>query len=156
MSTYIFLGVDARTVANSLLNFANAEQIPIDPMKMQKLVYLAHGWHLAFTGEPLITQPVEAWKYGPVISDLYSEFKEFGASPITRLARNPASGVLLPEKEAHIQNVWNTYKGFDAIQLSMLTHEQGSAWDRTIRTRISSIIPNAWIAQEFLLRKQQG
>jgi len=44
-------------------------------MKLQKLVYYAHGWHLALNNEPLIDEQVECWQYGPVISSLFHEFK---------------------------------------------------------------------------------
>lgn len=65
----------AKAIANKFLDIAESEGAKIDPMKMQKLVYIAHGWGLGFLGEPLITQDIEAWKYGPIISDLYHEFK---------------------------------------------------------------------------------
>jgi hypothetical protein len=73
---------DARAVANYFLDVAGKENRTIDPMGIQKLVYFAHGWNLAMYGRPLIVQNVEAWDYGPVIRDLYQDFKRFGNGPI--------------------------------------------------------------------------
>jgi uncharacterized phage-associated protein len=156
LPNYFFTGADARTVGNRFLGLAREDNSPVDPMKLQKLVYLGHGWHLVYFGSSLVRQPIEAWKYGPVIHDLYSEFKEFGANPISRDANNSDAPSWPPESDTLMQNVWNTYKKYDAIELSMLTHEPGGAWDRTIKTRMTSTIPNAWIAEEFFRRKQKG
>jgi uncharacterized phage-associated protein len=55
----------------------------ITPMKLQKLVYFAHGWCLALADKPLINEKIEAWQYGPVVSSLYREFKKYGNEGIT-------------------------------------------------------------------------
>ena len=60
----------ALAIANYYIDKANVEDTPLDHLRLQKLVYLAHGWHLAIHGRPLIEESVEAWKYGPVIADL--------------------------------------------------------------------------------------
>ena len=77
-----------KAVANYFIDLANAKKIQITPMKLQKLIYFAHGWHLAIIGEPLIDECVQAWSYGPVIDSIYHEFKEYGSGPIKRHARS--------------------------------------------------------------------
>lgn len=52
------------------------------PMKLIKLVYLAHGMSLAHCGEPLIRDSIEAWRYGPVIPTLYGQVSAYGGSPV--------------------------------------------------------------------------
>jgi len=127
-------------------------------MKLQKLIYLAHGWHLAFLNDGLVSQEIEAWKYGPVIPEVYREFKEFKASPITRYAPVPANSIELSNvQNTLLDNVWDIYKDKSGIYLSMLTHESGSAWEiarRDCGAWYSPPIPNALIRDEFLRRKQ--
>jgi uncharacterized phage-associated protein len=126
-------------------------------MKIQKLVYLAHGWNLALNGPALIKQEVQAWPYGPVIRTLYDEFKRYRASPITEKARVPEDAASLDENAKRlIQAVWSKYRPYSAIQLSMFTHEPGYAWDLTIKDRGPySIIPNEMIRDEFVRRRQR-
>jgi uncharacterized phage-associated protein len=132
---------DARAVANYFLELARHEGVRITPMGIQKLVYFAHGWMLAIYGRPLITQRIEAWDYGPVIGDLYREFKRFGDLPITELANavqmiGTKFQVTRPEIPKHqdpevarlLDQTWGTYKHFTAIQLSNMTHVAGSPW----------------------------
>src|SRR3569833_3739547 len=76
------MAYDAKAVANYILDIADERGVAVSPMKLLKLVYFSHGWHLAVTGKPLLNEQVEAWKFGPVVSELYHEFKAFGNSPI--------------------------------------------------------------------------
>ena len=80
------MGYSAFAVANYFLRLGRDSGEEITPLKIQKLVYIAHGYHLAFTasdnspnGLPLVDDEfAEAWQYGPVFPSLYHHFKRFG------------------------------------------------------------------------------
>ena len=57
----------AKAIANYFLKHRKRfkRKGPITQMKLHKLVYFAHGWHLALKGEPLIDETLQAWDYGP-------------------------------------------------------------------------------------------
>ena len=67
---------DARAVANRLLQLAEEDGNQLTVMQILKLVYFCHAWTLALYDRPLIEQPIEAWRYGPVIPDVYHSFKK--------------------------------------------------------------------------------
>jgi len=69
-------------IANEFIERGKKDDELIDLLKLQKLVYLAHGWNLAFRNEPLVRETVKAWKYGPVFPDLYDATKDHGRQPI--------------------------------------------------------------------------
>lgn len=148
----------ASVVANELLKLAREDGSSLDPMKLQKLVYLAHGWSLLFLHRPLIQEKIKAWKYGPVIPALYDEFREFRASPITRDARGNDGGCTLDAAACQlIRKVWNTYRDQTAMQLSVMTHEPGYAWDLTqkiARPWEDPTIEDGLILDEFQRRMQ--
>lgn len=153
------MAYDVEAVANQFLDLAARDGETLDPMKIQKLVYLAHGWFLALYNQPLIKQRVAAWRYGPVVETLYSKFKKYGAQPITEKLDPPEdSSELSGDFLGVVQAVWEKYHRFSAIQLSMDTHKPGYAWDLTRSTMgpfDSPTISNALIRDEFLRRKQQ-
>jgi uncharacterized phage-associated protein len=160
----VWAGLSAKTVANFILDLAWRDGVPIDPLKLQKIIYLAHGWSLVLLKRPLIKEPFEAWNYGPVVPSLYRAFQKFGASPITEyVAKEPMEnhyGLDDPTKSL-LESVWEKYKGLNAIQLSMYTHEPGYAWDWARRNgRMfpwgSPAIPNDLIENEFIRRQQQA
>ena len=138
----------AMAVANYFLKLSFEENDQeITHMKLQKLVFLTHAWHLAIYDEPLILERVEAWRYGPVISSLYHEFKIFGRRSIDRygrVARRPDSyangsdveieliAPIVNEEDQrtveHIKETWDVHKKFTPEELSGWLHIEGSPW----------------------------
>ena len=130
-------------------------------MKLQKLVYMAHGWNLAVNDEPLIQEQFEAWPYGPVEDTLYHIFKPFRNSPITRYAKTWAgdkevSYVATSERfKAIFDAVVAKYGSFSALRLSELTHMPDTPWSVT-RESGAAFISNDLIAQHFRGLIQNG
>lgn len=134
----------AKAIANYFLDLAEREGSPLSAMKLQKLIYFAHGWHLALYKTPLIDERIQAWEFGPVIRTVYDEFKRFGKSPIAERAESmeyigdgeieflkpeiPNADVLT---RALLLKVWQSYKHLSAYQLSALTHQPGTPWEKT-------------------------
>ena len=149
-------------VANEFLELARRDVEALTPMKLQKLVYFAHGWYLALTGQELIEEPIEAWRYGPVVKSLYHDFKAFGATtPINRLARRNISepridvspGDPTTAKEV-IERVWRSYGRFTAVKLSNMTHQPETPWYEVaakfeFEPPKNTLIPNETIEQNF-------
>lgn len=133
------MAYDAKAVANYFLDKAESSGTTLTPMKLQKLVFFAHGWHLGLNDEPLISDPIEAWQFGPVVPSLYHEFKHERAGAITGRAteldledfKYQAPTVRDDDIGAKklMDSVWNTYGKLTAVQLSNLTHLPNSPWD---------------------------
>ena len=131
---------DARAVANYFLDVASSQGVPLDHLKLQKLVYIAHGWHLAVTGKPLFYQTAFAWPYGPAIPAVYRQFREYGDESIDGRATywadeddgepTPYRGNSSHDTRAILERVWALYGTKSALQLSALTHAPGRPWDR--------------------------
>jgi|SRR5690606_8207525 len=105
------------------------EQNSITPMKLVKLVYISHGWHLGITGNALIDENPEAWKYGPVIPTVYHHFKKFGGNAIKLNSFNPDPfTVISKEIQSFLDKIWDVYGTFSALQLSAKTHQINTPW----------------------------
>ena len=138
---------DARAVANYFLDKARESGEFLSHLKLQKLVFFAHGWTLALTEKPLIKEPVEAWEYGPVIRTVFNEFKRFGGGPI--IVENGKHRADLTDQERRIiDRIWELYGSLKAFQLSNLTHLEGAPW-RIARERGDGDIPNSEIMDYF-------
>lgn len=96
------------------------EPMYLTPMQLQKLLYYAQGWTLAERDDPLFKDRIEAWTHGPVIPDVYAEYKSWGGKPIVEDV-NSLDDLTEEEKEL-VQAVWNRYKRHSAIALSDMTH----------------------------------
>ncbi|RUL70535.1 Panacea domain-containing protein [Dyella choica] len=140
MQTY-----NAQQVANAFFNIAEEDGECLSNMKLQKLLYFAQGMFLAFKGNPLISDGVEAWKHGPVFPRVYHEFKKYGASGITERAvyfdlsdkgKFEAFEHLPPTDEGildFLRHVWKSFGRLTALDLSILSHEPGGPWDATMK-----------------------
>ena len=126
------------TIANCFLDLAEQDSESLTPMKIQKLVYIAHGWHLGLNEKPLVSEQVEAWNWGPVFPKLYHTFKHYGRKAITHKAtdRNRfgiSSSKVSDETWDFLDAVWDEYHKYTGIQLAKLTHEPASPWDAVTR-----------------------
>jgi uncharacterized phage-associated protein len=143
------MAYEAAAIANYFLDLSDRDKTTLSPMKIQKLVYFGHGWHLALKDQPLIKERIEAWEYGPVIPPLYGQFKQFGNGPITGRAVklefhtpkfvykvasiDSASDPQTNEVTKPLLNrIWEVYGSLSAVQLSNLTHAEGSPWALTV------------------------
>jgi len=138
-------------IANFFVKKSIDTGIELTPMKLIKLVYIAHGWYLALTEESLINEAVKVWKYGPVIETIYQAFKHFGKSQITELYDNYGLGIIKISNEydiSFLDKVWEVYSGFNGLQLSTLTHQDGSPWSSAISSG-NDFIPNNLIKEHY-------
>ncbi|MCA8999110.1 MAG: SocA family protein [Planctomycetaceae bacterium] len=146
---------DAYEIAAYFMKKAEDSKKQITPMQLLKLVYIAHGWHLAIESKPLINDRIEAWKYGPVIPALYHIVKHYGSMeiPFQAFAFAPS----FPEESVTKQildRVWDRYSNFSGFQLSTLTHQKGTPWwdvwhDERGSDHMGAIIPNEKIENHY-------
>jgi uncharacterized phage-associated protein len=157
------MAYDARAVANHFLDLAERDGVPLTPMQILKLVYIAHGWTLAITGRPLVEDEIEAWRFGPVIPSVYNAFRRFGSGQIKEKAvdlnidklrfEEIEAGFSQEEKEI-LDRVWKTYGRLTAYQLSGLTHRENTPWTKVWTqkggSQHSDSIPNDLIQEHFI------
>ena len=156
----------SKAVANHFLDLARSQNAKLDPMKLQKLIYFAHGWNLHFTGKPLINERIGAWDYGPVIPTIYHEFKKFGAGPIEKYATDlviadsemrfhapkisDSAGEDQSFAEGLMQKIWDVYGKYSGIQLSNMTHQLGTPWYRVREENEGQNIRNVPIPDSYM------
>lgn len=76
---------DALTVANYIVHHALTRKNDISHLKLQKILYFIEAHYLVEHGRSLIAEQFEKWKLGPVVPEVYHEYKTFGSRPITRV-----------------------------------------------------------------------
>lgn len=115
----------------------------LNPMKMNKLIYYINGWYLGAIGEPLIKQKVEAGPFGPVITEIYDEYIEFGNSAINRCSNVYYDNYDITKIDQYfISTVLETYKDYAPLKLATMVNGRGTPWHQTYdgyRTKISNI-----------------
>lgn len=152
--------LNSEAVANYFIQKSFDKGVSLSPMKLLKLVYIAHGWHRGYFSTNLINDAVQAWRYGPVIPDLYRKLKHFGRraidAPIEGYGIAGDSQNPVPEDRtlALLDRVWDIYSQYGGVELSAMTHQSGTPWDQIWKSSggedyRGAIIPNELIEQHY-------
>jgi len=164
------MSYDARAIANFLLDYADQKEMKVTLLSVVKMIYYAHGWYLSKFNRPLVKQSFEAWENGPVVRVVWEAFRGSGSRPISARAKrldvltNSQAIVgdpVAPEEAAFLRNVFDAYAHVHALELSNMTHSQGSPWDEVWNAPNGSVtvgmqIPDDVIRKWFSSKRVPG
>lgn len=110
-------------VANYFLKIVDRESgSTITPLKLQKILYYAQGYHLAMFGTPLFDEEFEAWAHGPANPDIYDKYKDYKYGSIDE------PDVEIPEIDEEtkrfLNEIWETFGMYDGKFLEKMTHKE--------------------------------
>lgn len=102
------------------------------PKKLQKLLYYAYAWFLTLENESieelenkLFEDKFEAWVHGPVIPQVYEQYRNYGYREIAQFDGNL---IEFDEDTLDVLNqVWDVYGHYNGNDLESLTHQE-SPW----------------------------
>lgn len=144
--------MSVQTVADDILKIAKRRGMKLTPMQLTKLVYISYGWYLAMHNAKLFNDRIEAWKYGPVIPNLYQATKRFGKNEIP-LSMVADSSIGDQNMEPFYESIVENYGKYSGIALSNLTHREGTPWHKVFQPNVMGIeIPDPLILEHY----QQG
>ncbi|MGC1468389.1 MAG: type II toxin-antitoxin system antitoxin SocA domain-containing protein [Sphingorhabdus sp.] len=144
---------DARQIANWFIERAAKDGRVLSIMSLLKLAYIAHGWNLEMRNAPLFSNRVEAWRYGPVIPDVYNAFRSQGINPT-----KPVEAFSSPSEAVDVsflEQIYKIYGSLSAFRLSELTHEPGGPWETASKLGGSyAEIPNDLILGHYVQKRK--
>lgn len=107
---------------------------PMSHLKLQKLLYLIEGYHLAYFTESLINDEFQAWTHGPVSRKVYDSLKDksrlyadVGYEPTPDSDQDPIAlihSLLTQDQIDLINEVLDLYDKESGFELEALTHAQ--------------------------------
>jgi len=150
-------------IANEFIRLAANDGRAFDQIQLQKLVYIAHGWRLAISGQPLTGDRPEAWEFGPVYRRLADALAPFGVDPVAhelscwdpfeRTAISTSNVSTLDEDERDvIVRIYHDYGKFSGPQLSNLTRRGSAPWKRVYADGAGKFrdIPHGLVRAQFV------
>lgn len=140
-------------VAERLLHRASDQGRVLTLMQILKLVYISHGWMLGLLDQPLISEDVEAWRYGPVERSVYRRYRRYRGDPIAEQGASHDRQLDAQQRDL-IDQVFEGYGGYSGIQLSRLTHQPNTPWSIAWQSGMN-IIPNELIRDHYRRRAEE-
>ncbi|MGB3627736.1 MAG: type II toxin-antitoxin system antitoxin SocA domain-containing protein [Henriciella sp.] len=133
------MAYDIRAIANYVLDFCEARSRNLSNIEVIKICYFVHEHYLVSTGCRITDAKVEAWGFGPVFRELYSEFRKYGRDEIRGRAQRycfrtqeqvPAYDTFSQVDREIIEIAVNRVFDLSYGQLIELSHIPGGPWDR--------------------------
>jgi uncharacterized phage-associated protein len=118
------------TIAGFFIEKSNNETAPLSVLQLIKLVYISHGWNLAINDAPLISDKIEAWKYGPVMPSLQSLFEGYNLRKDDKVQNFPMEEIncIRPNHRILLNKVYAKHKHVFSKDLTALMHKEDTPW----------------------------
>ena len=110
------------TKADDVAKYIILHEKDIDNLKLQKLLYYCQAVNLVLTKTPLFDDKIQAWLYGPVVPNIYHEYKKYGEDAIPKTNINNKLIHLSPEEIENIDVALRFYSKFSGPELIDRTH----------------------------------
>lgn len=118
-------------------------------LKLQKLCYYAQGVASIVRDAPLFNEPIQAWIHGPVISDLYFEYRKFGGGGIPGPDEDFDPSLICSEDQKLLDDIYDDYGQYSAWKLRDLTHEE-APWKNAYKRGANSVITLEALKEHFV------
>jgi len=139
-------------IAREFVRLADAVSLRLDQLQLQRLVYIAHGWCLAATGEPLTGDRPEAWRIGPIYRRMADLLGPLGAGPVRLecFVEGPSAELSSFEMD-RIAVTLRDYGALGSPQLSSVTQGAGTPWYKVYADGLGEHrdIPHRLVREQF-------
>lgn len=144
---------DALSIAYYIINYGNHRGMGISNLKLQKILYFVQANFLVSTHDhrPCFSDRIEAWDFGPVVPNVYHQYKVYGSAIIPPNPNDPLRSFyqeILEQDKGMIDIMVDQTASYSASQLVQLTHNQ-SPWRNAYRPNCNNEISNDSILHFF-------
>lgn len=117
----------ALSVARYIIERCHSQNRSISNLKLQKILYFVQAEFLVSRGQPCFVEQIEAWDFGPVVPEVYQQYKIFGSSNIPVFGRLDNPVVIRNDDQELINEIVDECARYSASALVDITHHQ-SPW----------------------------
>lgn len=122
MTTYSVMDI-ARFIVCKYIGDGN----PVTNMKLQKMLYYAWVEHYRRSGTCLFEENICAWRFGPIVPEVYREYRIFAGLPIF-LSKGPCE--IDEDTKDFLTGFADGHSDFTASGLVNLPNREGYPWER--------------------------
>ena len=150
---------EASSVAAYVVNYCIDQGKPVTNLKLQKLLYYIQAAFLVKNDKPIFFDSISPWKYGPVVEDVYFQYRKYVDREITEkitdvddMYTHPDTNIyeIISEPDQKLINtVINSYMSYSGFDLVDKTHKE-KPWKEANR-RKSDIIEQEDIKEYYSL-----
>lgn len=140
---------NALSVARYIINKCNENNKSISNLKLQKILYFVQAEFLVEKGEACFSEKIQAWNFGPVVPEVYQQYKVYGAANIPSRKRLVESVVFSEGDRKIIDDMVKECSKYSASELVEITHRQ-KPWKQAYAKGPNTVISCDKIKEYFL------
>ena len=142
--------MQALALANYLIEESICRRAWISNLQLQKILYFLQLRSLIENEfrHPLIADDFEAWRFGPVVREVYRAYSRNAGLKILRVASSQSPRLTTADVPAWVEPFFSAILQQRPAQLVDLSHRRGGAWQRSYVSSLSRTVPLAYIAEE--------
>jgi uncharacterized phage-associated protein len=116
---------NAVDIAKYILAVAYENGDVVTNLKLQKLLYYAQAWYMVkHGGKKLFSDDIEAWKFGPVIRDVYDLYKSYSRNPIDETSCKDDISKLELDDRKFMDEFLAEFMDYSALSLVNMIHNE--------------------------------
>lgn len=139
----------ALTIARYIIEKCNDEKKSISNLKLQKILYFVQANFLVSKNQPCFSEQIEAWDFGPVVPEVYHEYKIYGGASIPAFFRDNAISVISTNDKKLIDEMIDSCADYSASALVEITHNQSPWLEAYNKPGKNNVITNESIKNFF-------
>ena len=116
----------------------------ITNLKLQKLLYFVQVFYLVKKDKPLFVENIQAWQYGPVVYEVYQQYKKFQSNSIVK---TKDTSTLSDADKKFIEHIWDSFGKYSTTKLIGITHAH-TPWQEAYKTK-NQIISNKSLQEYY-------
>lgn len=134
-------------IAKYIIFYCRRRGYLITNLKLQKLLYFIQAEFLVSIGAPCFNEEIEAWDFGPVVPEVYHEYKSFGNSNII-LSEDDELPFIRETDRNRIKGMVDEGAQYSASDLVRITHNQ-APWKNAYKRYYNNVITKDAIQDYF-------
>lgn len=112
------------SIARYIIQRCNSQNRTISNLKLQKILYFVQAEFLVAKKQPCFGAEIEAWDFGPVVPEVYQEYKVFGSANIPVIGSVESPVILANEDRSLVDGIVDECSKYSATALVDITHNQ--------------------------------
>ena len=139
----------ALSVARYIIERCHLQNRTISNLKLQKILYFVQAEFLVSTDQPCFAEEIEAWDFGPVVPEVYQEYKIFGSANIPVFRRGVRTITISRDDQELINGIVDECAQYSASALVDITHRQTPWIEAYNRPGYNNVISKESIRKYF-------
>ncbi|TAN66821.1 DUF4065 domain-containing protein [Paraclostridium sordellii 8483] len=126
-------------VAQHVVNKSIEIEKPVTHLKLQKMLYYIQAAFLVEHGEPCFNKEFENWKHGPVVPEIYSEYRRYMNKPIKEVQEETLEMYINTNFSLSVRRIKYNKNDFKKCDLELIdkvidSYQDENPWDMVKKT----------------------